>query len=164
LEISGYFSACQVDSHIRLTTLQNGEHHITIPNHDPLKNRNIIGYSPRCEQAFWEFKSRHNLAIIWQINFNLGLWHTEHYVSVCVLIRGLWHTEHYVTVCVLNLGLWHTEHDISVCVPQIEEQLIRGLWHTEHDISVCLPQTEEQQRLVKSNWLKTPASVQNRSW
>jgi len=126
LEISGYFSACQVDSHIRLTTLQNGEHHITIPNHDPLKNRNIIGYSPRCEQAFWEFKSRHNLAIIWQINFNLGLWHTEHYVSVCVLIRGL--------------------------------------WHTEHDISVCVPQTEEQQSLVKSNWLKTPASVQNRSW
>jgi hypothetical protein len=24
-------------SHIRLTTLQLGEHHITIPNHDPLK-------------------------------------------------------------------------------------------------------------------------------
>jgi len=37
LEILGYFSTRQVGSHIRLTTLQNGEHHITIPNHDPLK-------------------------------------------------------------------------------------------------------------------------------
>jgi predicted RNA binding protein YcfA (HicA-like mRNA interferase family) len=24
-------------SHIRLTTIRNGEHHITIPRHDPLK-------------------------------------------------------------------------------------------------------------------------------
>jgi hypothetical protein len=24
-------------SHLRLTTDQNGQHHITIPNHDPLK-------------------------------------------------------------------------------------------------------------------------------
>ena len=24
-------------SHIRLTTSENGEHHITIPNHDPIK-------------------------------------------------------------------------------------------------------------------------------
>lgn len=27
----------QTGSHIRLTTQQNGQHHITIPNHDPLK-------------------------------------------------------------------------------------------------------------------------------
>ena len=27
----------QKGSHIRLTTSLNGEHHITIPNHDPLK-------------------------------------------------------------------------------------------------------------------------------
>lgn len=27
----------QTGSHIRLTTTVNGEHHITIPNHDPLK-------------------------------------------------------------------------------------------------------------------------------
>ncbi|MBD1847111.1 type II toxin-antitoxin system HicA family toxin [Cyanobacteria bacterium FACHB-63] len=27
----------QTGSHIRLTTQQNGEHHITIPAHDPLK-------------------------------------------------------------------------------------------------------------------------------
>lgn len=27
----------QVGSHIRITTQQKGEHHITIPNHSPLK-------------------------------------------------------------------------------------------------------------------------------
>jgi predicted RNA binding protein YcfA (HicA-like mRNA interferase family) len=27
----------QTGSHIRLTTQQNGQHHITIPNHDPLR-------------------------------------------------------------------------------------------------------------------------------
>jgi predicted RNA binding protein YcfA (HicA-like mRNA interferase family) len=27
----------QSGSHIRLTTQQNGQHHITIPHHDPLK-------------------------------------------------------------------------------------------------------------------------------
>jgi len=33
----GYETSCQSGSHIRLTTQQNGQHHITIPNHDPLK-------------------------------------------------------------------------------------------------------------------------------
>lgn len=33
----GYFSTRQSGSHIRLTTTQNGKHHITIPNHKPLK-------------------------------------------------------------------------------------------------------------------------------
>ncbi len=37
LRILGYDQKRQVGSHIRLTTLQNGTHHITIPNHDPLK-------------------------------------------------------------------------------------------------------------------------------
>jgi predicted RNA binding protein YcfA (HicA-like mRNA interferase family) len=27
----------QTGSHIRLTTQENGEHHITIPNHSPMK-------------------------------------------------------------------------------------------------------------------------------
>jgi predicted RNA binding protein YcfA (HicA-like mRNA interferase family) len=27
----------QTGSHIRLTTQQNGQHHITIPNHDPIR-------------------------------------------------------------------------------------------------------------------------------
>lgn len=37
LEIYGYKITRQKGSHIRLTTLKNGEHHITIPNHKSLK-------------------------------------------------------------------------------------------------------------------------------
>lgn len=37
LRALGYDQTRRVGSHIRLTTQQNGTHHITIPNHDPLK-------------------------------------------------------------------------------------------------------------------------------
>lgn len=33
----GYIITRQTGSHIRLTTEQGGQHHITIPDHDPLK-------------------------------------------------------------------------------------------------------------------------------
>lgn len=33
----GYSKTKQVGSHIKLTTMQKGEHHITIPNHSPVK-------------------------------------------------------------------------------------------------------------------------------
>ena len=33
----GYVVSKQTGSHVRLTTLNGGEHHITIPRHDPLK-------------------------------------------------------------------------------------------------------------------------------
>lgn len=33
----GYEPTRQTGSHIRLTTQKNGQHHLTIPNHDPLK-------------------------------------------------------------------------------------------------------------------------------
>lgn len=33
----GYLPTRQSGSHIRLSTLVNGEHHITIPDHNPLK-------------------------------------------------------------------------------------------------------------------------------
>ena len=33
----GYIITRQTGSHIRLTTNDNGQHHITIPNHAPLK-------------------------------------------------------------------------------------------------------------------------------
>ncbi len=33
----GYSVVRRRSSHIRLTTQQNGEHHITIPDHDPVK-------------------------------------------------------------------------------------------------------------------------------
>jgi predicted RNA binding protein YcfA (HicA-like mRNA interferase family) len=35
--VFGYEMTCQSGSHLRLTTQRNGEHHITIPAHDPLK-------------------------------------------------------------------------------------------------------------------------------
>jgi predicted RNA binding protein YcfA (HicA-like mRNA interferase family) len=37
LQKLGYFITRQKGSHIRLTTTNNGEHHITIPNHNPIK-------------------------------------------------------------------------------------------------------------------------------
>ncbi len=37
LSTLGYVVTHQTGSYIRLTTQNNGEHHITIPEHDPLK-------------------------------------------------------------------------------------------------------------------------------
>lgn len=37
LKTLGYKVSHQTGSHIRLTTQENGEHHITIPAHKPLK-------------------------------------------------------------------------------------------------------------------------------
>lgn len=37
LQKYGYQPSRQTGSHIRLSTQQNGQHHITIPNHDPLR-------------------------------------------------------------------------------------------------------------------------------
>jgi predicted RNA binding protein YcfA (HicA-like mRNA interferase family) len=37
LRALGYERIRQDGSHIRLTTQLNGEHHVTIPNHNPLK-------------------------------------------------------------------------------------------------------------------------------
>lgn len=33
----GYSVTRQTGSHVRLTSLEGGEHHVTIPNHDPLR-------------------------------------------------------------------------------------------------------------------------------
>ena len=37
LKLYGYSVDRQKGSHIRITTIVNGTHHITIPNHNPLK-------------------------------------------------------------------------------------------------------------------------------
>jgi predicted RNA binding protein YcfA (HicA-like mRNA interferase family) len=37
LEKLGYMTTRKTGSHLRLTTQKSGEHHITIPRHDPLK-------------------------------------------------------------------------------------------------------------------------------
>lgn len=39
----GYEATRQTGSHIRLTTHLNGKHHITIPNHDPIKIGTLSG-------------------------------------------------------------------------------------------------------------------------
>ncbi|MCK9397250.1 MAG: type II toxin-antitoxin system HicA family toxin [Methylobacter sp.] len=38
----GYRITRQTGSHIRLTTFENGEHHITIPAHNPLKIGTLV--------------------------------------------------------------------------------------------------------------------------
>lgn len=37
LKVFGYKVTRQTGSHMRLTTIESGEHHITIPWHDPLR-------------------------------------------------------------------------------------------------------------------------------
>ena len=37
LETLGYAIDRQTGSHVRLTTQENGEYHVTIPNHSPIK-------------------------------------------------------------------------------------------------------------------------------
>jgi predicted RNA binding protein YcfA (HicA-like mRNA interferase family) len=37
LRTLGYVQDRQTGSHIRLTTTRAGEHHVTIPNHDPIR-------------------------------------------------------------------------------------------------------------------------------
>ena len=39
----GYNVTRQTGSHLRLTTQQRGEHHVTIPNHDPLRIGTLAG-------------------------------------------------------------------------------------------------------------------------
>jgi predicted RNA binding protein YcfA (HicA-like mRNA interferase family) len=39
----GYTVLRQTGSHIRLVTQQGGEHHLTVPNHDPIKVGTLHG-------------------------------------------------------------------------------------------------------------------------
>ena len=39
----GYVVTRQNSSHIRLMTQRNGEHHVTVPDHDPLKVGTLSG-------------------------------------------------------------------------------------------------------------------------
>ena len=43
LRVLGYEYVRQDGSHIRLTTSVNGTHHVTIPNHRPLKTGTLLG-------------------------------------------------------------------------------------------------------------------------
>jgi predicted RNA binding protein YcfA (HicA-like mRNA interferase family) len=43
LETYGYAVTRQKGSHLRLTTHEGGEHHVTVPNHDPLRSGTLNG-------------------------------------------------------------------------------------------------------------------------
>lgn len=43
LRTLGYERVRQDGSHIRLTTQQGGQHHVTVPNHSPLKLGTLTG-------------------------------------------------------------------------------------------------------------------------
>jgi len=43
LRVFGYEVSRQTGSHIRLTTDVNGEHHLTVPAHDPVKIGTLSG-------------------------------------------------------------------------------------------------------------------------
>jgi predicted RNA binding protein YcfA (HicA-like mRNA interferase family) len=43
LKVLGYDISRQTGSHIRLTTFQNGEHHVTVPAHNPIKIGTLAG-------------------------------------------------------------------------------------------------------------------------
>jgi predicted RNA binding protein YcfA (HicA-like mRNA interferase family) len=52
LNTLGYEIDRQTGSHIRLTTQTNGEHHITIPNHSPIKIGTLSGILRDIETHF----------------------------------------------------------------------------------------------------------------
>jgi predicted RNA binding protein YcfA (HicA-like mRNA interferase family) len=43
LRVLGYETVRQDGSHIRLTTTMDGTHHVTVPNHRPLKTGTLLG-------------------------------------------------------------------------------------------------------------------------
>jgi predicted RNA binding protein YcfA (HicA-like mRNA interferase family) len=43
LRVLGYETVRQDGSHIRLTTTMDGTHHLTVPNHCPLKTGTLLG-------------------------------------------------------------------------------------------------------------------------
>jgi predicted RNA binding protein YcfA (HicA-like mRNA interferase family) len=46
LRALGYEITRQSGSHMRLTTMQHGEHHLTIPQHNPLRVGTLAGILP----------------------------------------------------------------------------------------------------------------------
>jgi predicted RNA binding protein YcfA (HicA-like mRNA interferase family) len=48
----GYEVTNQRGSHIKITTHENGEHHIAIPNHDPVKLGTLNGILSQVAQHF----------------------------------------------------------------------------------------------------------------
>jgi len=66
MRILGYESVRQDGSHIRLTTTTNGTHHVTVPNHRPLKTGTLLG------GVLKPIAAHHNLTVA-QLLAKLGL-------------------------------------------------------------------------------------------
>ncbi len=62
LRFLGYEQTRQVGSHIRLTTARNGTHHVTIPNHNPIKLGTLSGILKDIGQHFGKPKDE-----IWEM-------------------------------------------------------------------------------------------------
>ena len=61
LDKLGYLPTRQVGSHIRLTTKQNGTHHVTVPNHKPIKVgtlsnilKDVASHFEKSKDEIWE--------------------------------------------------------------------------------------------------------------
>ena len=52
LRTLGYEVTRQTGSHLRLTTQRQGEHHVTVPNHSPLKVGTLSGIITDVAQPF----------------------------------------------------------------------------------------------------------------
>jgi len=52
LKAFGYIATRQTGSHLRLTTTQRGEHHVTIPRHNSLKLGTLAGIIGDISQHF----------------------------------------------------------------------------------------------------------------
>ena len=60
LKIYGYSVVRQNGSHIRLTTFQNGQHHITIPNHHSINLGTLSSIDRRCGHTFQNIQTRNS--------------------------------------------------------------------------------------------------------
>ena len=52
LRVLGYEISRQSGSHLRLTTTQHGQHHVTIPRHDPIRVGTFAGILDDVSQHF----------------------------------------------------------------------------------------------------------------
>ena len=53
----GYIVVRQTGSHVRLSTMHNGEHHVTVPAHDPIRVGTLNAIISDCAAHFGKTKS-----------------------------------------------------------------------------------------------------------
>ena len=57
----GYRITRQTGSHLRLTTTDHGEHHVTVPQHDPLRVGTLAGILTDHSQELVKNKKENNI-------------------------------------------------------------------------------------------------------